>query len=403
MSSNSGAGIIVFNKRLETILVESFKGKNNCSFPKGRKDYADESDLSCALREVEEETGLTSSDLTLLNNGNIFDVEPLGKHQVGYYLAMFNGDDSFNFTYDTTELKGNPYWATRSIVLTKFYGGERRRIYENAYEYMTKYLGKTEEPTIVISNHSIKPPANIITSPSPKSWANVVCKTPTVPTHPIQTPTAPIKAVNPTKKMAASTLSSSQCVEIGKTLSWLLRHGLKERHITMREDAYVALDDVLAQKEFRKLTIADIEYIVDTNAKQRYALSNENGKLFIKANQGHSSNIGEQIDQTLAFETITTPFAKCIHGTDRKSWKLIEKTGLKSMARQHIHFTRSEPSDSTVISGARSSSTVLIYIDMAQAMADGIVFYLSSNGVILTEGVDGTLDPKYIANVVFRK
>lgn len=390
MSSNSGAGIIVFNKRLETILVESFKGKNNCSFPKGRKDYPDESDLDCALREVGEETGLTHDQITLMNNGNIFGVEPIGKHRVGYYIALFNGDDSFDFTYDSKELKGKPYWASNDVVLSKFYGGARRSIYENAYKYMNGYLCGKGYMTLCTSDLENTTLSQI---PPKKSWANIVGEPQIV--QPSQ--------VSPTKKIAVSNLNEKQCVQIGKTLSWLLRHGLEERGLTMREDAYVALDDVMAQKEFSTLSVADIEYIVNTNAKKRYTLLNENGTLFIKANQGHSAEIGEQIDQTQAFEIITTPFTKCIHGTDRKSWKLIEKTGLKRMARQHIHFTRSEPSDQTVISGARSSSTVLIYVDMAKAMADGITFYLSSNGVILTEGVDGTLDPKYFVDVVVRK
>ncbi len=33
-------------------------------------------------------------------------------------------------------------------------------------------------------------------------------------------------------------------------------------------------------------------------------------------------------------------------------------------------------------------------------MKDGINFYISSNNVILTEGVDGTLEPKYFKKVV---
>lgn len=198
-------------------------------------------------------------------------------------------------------------------------------------------------------------------------------------------------------------LSAKQLVQISKTLSWLLRHGAIERKLSMRDDAYVPLSEVLAQPEFNNININDIKYIVETNSKKRYTLTNENGIVLIKANQGHSAEIGEQIDQSHAFELITEPFNKCLHGTDRKAWKLIEKTGLNRMKRQHIHFTNKEPSDATVISGARSNCSVLIYIDMARAMADGIKFYLSANKVILTEGIDGILDPKYISDVKFKK
>ena len=37
---------------------------------------------------------------------------------------------------------------------------------------------------------------------------------------------------------------------------------------------------------------------------------------------------------------------------------------------------------------------------MFRAIKDGIPFYISSNNVILTEGIDGTLPPKYFKKVV---
>jgi 2'-phosphotransferase len=36
-------------------------------------------------------------------------------------------------------------------------------------------------------------------------------------------------------------------------------------------------------------------------------------------------------------------------------------------------------------------------------MKDGIVFYISSNNVILTEGVDGLLPAKYFKSVISKK
>ena len=61
-------------------------------------------------------------------------------------------------------------------------------------------------------------------------------------------------------------------------------------------------------------------------------------------------------------------------------------------------------SDGAVVSGARSSSDVLIYIDMPLAMSDGIQFFKSSNGVILTRGLrdSGILPPKYFSSVLKR-
>lgn len=393
----SGCGIIIFNANLDTILVESFKGKNNCSFPKGRKDSQEESDLNCALREVKEETGLLPNQLYFLNDSKIFGGEKLGKHEkphyIGYFLAMFVGNCTFNFTFDKKELKGSPYWANYDTVMSKFYSGDRRTIYENAYNFVKKYL----------SEQAVVPNNSPISKKPTQTWASIAKKGLTLTSTPTPTPTSELqKSPIKTILFSQSNLTDNQCVQIGKTLSWLLRHGLDERGLTMRSDGYVRLDDVMNQKEFSNLTIDDIKYIVDTNSKKRYELLEENGMMYIKASQGHSKHIGKQIDQTTAFKLITNPeiYSKCIHGTDRKSWKLIKKTGLNRMTRQHIHFALSEPSDSTVISGARSSSTILIYVDMKKAMDDGIIFYLSDNGVILSEGVEGVIDPQYFSKVV---
>lgn len=49
----------------------------------------------------------------------------------------------------------------------------------------------------------------------------------------------------------------------------------------------------------------------------------------------------------------------------------------------------------------RSSSKVLIYIDVQKALAAGIKFWLSDNGVVLTEGDEtGLLSKKFFDRVV---
>ncbi|CAN0056248.1 unnamed protein product, partial [Sphacelaria rigidula] len=53
------------------------------------------------------------------------------------------------------------------------------------------------------------------------------------------------------------------------------------------------------------------------------------------------------------------------------------------MNRTHIHFATGLPGDNGVISGMRAGCKVLIYVDVAAAMADGIRFFRSTNNVIL--------------------
>ena len=48
----------------------------------------------------------------------------------------------------------------------------------------------------------------------------------------------------------------------------------------------------------------------------------------------------------------------------------------------------------------RNSAQVLIYIDLERALADGLKFYLSDNGVILSEGNEaGVIASTYFAKV----
>ena len=140
----------------------------------------------------------------------------------------------------------------------------------------------------------------------------------------------------------------------------------------------------------------------------------------IRANQGHSV--------TVDAESLLTPIdgsnmpTVCVHGTTRAAWTLIVSSGgLKRMTRQHIHFAsglpagfkqtlpNDEPATSDtlsapVISGMRNSSTVLIYLDLGRAMEAGLKFWLSENGVILTEGnTDGIVSLTYFKRVEDRK
>ena len=70
------------------------------------------------------------------------------------------------------------------------------------------------------------------------------------------------------------------------------------------------------------------------------------------------------------------------------------------MTRNHIHFAPGMPKEEGVISGMRGSCDVYIFIDLEKAIKDGIKFFISSNNVILTEGVEGTLHPKYFKKVI---
>ena len=68
---------------------------NEWEFPKGRKNYK-EKDLDCAKREFQEETGISSTNLQIINNVMPFEEVFIGSNQKCYknvyYLGIIDGD-----------------------------------------------------------------------------------------------------------------------------------------------------------------------------------------------------------------------------------------------------------------------------------------------------------------------
>lgn len=89
------------------------------------------------------------------------------------------------------------------------------------------------------------------------------------------------------------------------------------------------------------------------------------------------------------------------------------------MTRNHIHlaqgvsgsgvvsgmeFTASMCALLTDRTGMRNSANVLVYVDVQKALDAGLKFFLSSNGVVLTEGDEsGHLGPQFFQRVTDNK
>ncbi|CAM1331490.1 TRPT1 (predicted) [Pycnogonum litorale] len=194
--------------------------------------------------------------------------------------------------------------------------------------------------------------------------------------------------------------SHSSNVELSKSLSWILRHGVKKVGLQMQPDGYVNVDAILNLRNFQrnKWTAEEIIKVVECDEKQRFSLKtcNDGNTLAIRANQGHTI---EDVDDELLLEKVKRiedlpPLLA--HGTFLKKWPLIKVNGLNRMTRRHIHFAPGLPGDSSVISGMRANTEVYIIIDGKQAMNDGYTFYRSQNNVWLCPGnKDGYIPAKY--------
>jgi len=192
-------------------------------------------------------------------------------------------------------------------------------------------------------------------------------------------------------------------VQLSKTLSYILRHGAEKLGLDLRPGGFVYVEDILQQPQCSRFTVEDVRRVVENNEKKRFHLeeNSENGRLQIRANQGHSVQV-----EGLALTPVTSAadFPVVVHGTYLRCWEAIRAQGLHRMNRTHIHLAPGEPGQDGVISGMRGSCDVLVFINLEAVLADNIPVYLSANGVILCAGdQDGYLKPKYFSRAVHRR
>ncbi|KAK4515500.1 uncharacterized protein ATC70_010450 [Mucor velutinosus] len=197
-------------------------------------------------------------------------------------------------------------------------------------------------------------------------------------------------------------LDPKEEIRLSKLLSYLLRHGAVKEKLNISSDGFVAVNDILARPKFKHVTFEQMQYLVDHSDKKRYELvQTPAGEWLVRASQGHSLKAIQPDD---LMEKVTGPVdTPVIHGTTLQAWDQIKQQGISKMGRNHIHFAVGLPNDPNVKSGIRKSSQVFIYIDVDKARQDGIVFYRSKNNVILSEGIQGIIAPRYFKQATDRE
>ena len=165
----------------------------------------------------------------------------------------------------------------------------------------------------------------------------------------------------------------------------------------MDAGGWVTLSDLLAWKRLKSagVTREHVQYIVDSCEKRRFALSPDGSK--IRANQGHSVSAVKEEELLTPIED-AAELRMCVHSTFPKAVEAISRSGLSRMSRRHIHMVDSfeTHAESGAISGVRRSARVHVHVDAAAAMAAGITFHRSANGVILSAGnADGFIPAEF--------
>lgn len=184
--------------------------------------------------------------------------------------------------------------------------------------------------------------------------------------------------------------------KISKLISKILRHTAHKENIKMNKSAFVKIDDLLKLHKLKKYNITkeDIIHLVKINKKNRFEIVNDK----IRARQGHTQELSDYYKlDPLKLLVVFTPIPNTyvVHGTFKENLSSIEKNGLNTSSRKFIHFTLMKKKNNKYIqiveSGIRHNTEALIIINIEQAIKEGIVFYQASNGVILTNGINGVL------------
>lgn len=167
-------------------------------------------------------------------------------------------------------------------------------------------------------------------------------------------------------------------VKVSKFLSLILRHQPETIGLTLDENGWAEIDVLiaLANKNGRRMSRDLLDRVVSDNDKKRFAIS-EDGRR-IRASQGHSVEID------LALPAAQPP-AVLYHGTASRFVESIRADGLHSGNRQHVHLSLDTQTATKV--GQRHGKPVILIVRSQEMSAAGHQFYLSANGVWLTERV----------------
>ena len=167
--------------------------------------------------------------------------------------------------------------------------------------------------------------------------------------------------------------------EKSKFLAMLLRHKPETLKLEMDTDGWICVAELLSKTNWDLKTL---EEIVESDDKGRYEFCqtiNISDRKFIRAVQGHTIKVD------LSLEKVVPP-NRLYHGTKILVANKIIHHGIKKMKRHHVHLSDNIKTAKEV--GQRHKVPEIVFEIDAEAMNnDGHEFFVSKNGVYLTEYV----------------
>jgi putative RNA 2'-phosphotransferase len=166
--------------------------------------------------------------------------------------------------------------------------------------------------------------------------------------------------------------------KLSKFLSLILRHNPGLIGIQLNEQGWADVEALIYKmNEYGKNIDKEIlDKLVEIDNKKRYAFNNDKTK--IRASQGHSIIID------LGYSPETPP-EFLYHGTASQFVDSILKSGIQKRGRHHVHLS---PDIATAVNvGKRHGKPVVFEIKANDMFVHGFVFFISENGVWLTNEV----------------
>lgn len=173
-------------------------------------------------------------------------------------------------------------------------------------------------------------------------------------------------------------ISEKENTRLSKFLSLVLRHKPQEIGIELDEQGWADVTQLIEKmnKNGTKIDEKIIAFVVQSNAKQRFAFNTDGTK--IRANQGHSIAVDH------GYDAITPP-PILYHGTAERNEKSILEKGLDKRQRHHVHL--SQQIETAIEVGKRYGNPIVFEVNTQQMHLDGHLFYRADNGVWLTDHV----------------
>ena len=175
-----------------------------------------------------------------------------------------------------------------------------------------------------------------------------------------------------------STMASGNSSTLSRFLSFLLRHRPDAVGLTMDEQGWVSIDELLEKSAAAGTQLGREEVLraVETNDKKRFTLSSDRQR--IRAAQGHSIRVNLGLPHR-------RPPASLYHGTATHFLSAILSKGIRPLSRRHVHLSANP--ETARRSGQRHGNPVVLVVQAIRMYADGFLFYQAENGVWLTDQV----------------